>query len=164
MSQEREGELKEAQNKVLELCARAEQYSQGLKTKLRARGFEPEVIREAIEVLAQKGIVDDLRYATIWARTRAQRKGEGPAIIAAGLRAKGLEAKIVKEALAYIDFGAIIPHAIEKEVKRLSKLLASGKLKGGEEFRDELYRSLKAQGFDAFQLKDALESYWENDK
>jgi len=164
MSQEQEGELKEVQNKALELCARAEQYSQGLKTKLRARGFYTGVIDETIEALAQKGIVDDLRYAKIWARTRAQKKGEGPAIIAAGLRAKGLDTKIVKEALANFDFSAIIPLAIEKEVKRLSKLLASGKIKGGEEFRDELYRSLKSQGFDAFQLKDSLESYWENDK
>lgn len=147
-----------AEKKGFELCARAEQSSQGLRAKLIARGFSPVVAAAAVQRLIEVGAVDDVRFASIWARTRAERKCEGPSLVAASLRAKGLGQEAVRKALSSVDFNALIPRAIEKEIKRLSRHRAE---KGDHEewtLREEIYRSLKAQGFDASVVREELGS------
>ncbi len=149
-----------AEKKGLELCARAEQSSQGLKAKLIARGFDSAVAAATIQRLIDEGAVDDARFATIWARTRAEGKCEGPTLVAAGLRARGLGQEAIREALSFVSFDALIPKAVEKESKRLArqrvKSICEKSDQGGQALREEVYRSLKAQGFNASLLREEL--------
>ncbi|MCE1195740.1 recombination regulator RecX, partial [bacterium] len=101
----RADETARATRKAVELCARAEQSSAGLSAKLAQRGFSRKAANEALETLAEQGIIDDRRYAALWARQRAERRGEGPSTIAAELRARGFRSELVADALAEIDFG-----------------------------------------------------------
>ncbi|MDX9783684.1 MAG: RecX family transcriptional regulator [Spirochaetia bacterium] len=145
-----------AEKKGLELCARAEQSSQRLKTKLIARGFSPDAAAEAVRRLAKAGAVDDIRFASLWARVRAEGRCEGPVLVAAGLRARGLGQVAIREALSSVDFDALIPGAVEKEAKRLSKRRSRMGDREASPLKDEIYRSLKAQGFDASLLRERL--------
>ncbi len=146
-----------AEKKGLELCARAEQSSQGLKAKLVARGFDAAAATEAVRSLVKAGAVDDVRFASIWARTRAEGKCEGPSLVAAGLRARGLGLETIKTALSAVDFDSLIPRAIEKEAKRLSRRAGDNAGPGKGLLKEKIYNSLKAQGFNASLLRDELE-------
>jgi regulatory protein len=146
-----------AEKKGLELCARAEQSSQGLKAKLVARGFESAAAAEAVRSLIKAGTVDDVRFASIWARTRAEGKCEGPSLIAAGLRARGLGLETIKTALSAVDFDSLIPRAIEKEARRLSRRAGDNAGSGRALLKEKIYNSLKVQGFSASLLRDELE-------
>ena len=65
-----------AEKKGFELCGRAEQSSQGLKAKLVSRGFSQSAAAAAVQSLEEAKAVDDLRFASLWARTRAERRFE----------------------------------------------------------------------------------------
>jgi len=145
-----------AEKKGLELCARAEQSSQGLTKKLVARGFSPSTAVEAVRRLVEAGAVDDARFASIWARARAEGKCEGPNQVAVGLRARGFGQATVTSALSSVDFDALIPRAVEKEAKRFSKRHTRKVDQEELTFREEIYRILKAQGFNASLLRETL--------
>ena len=131
----------EALSRALSLCSRAEQSSQGLRAKLANRKFSKLAIEYAIRALEGQGILDDLRYASIWARTRAEHRLEGPSSIGSELRARGFSESVSRSALALIDFDLILEKAFDKELKGKSSSTLS---------REELsfiVRSLKLKGF-----------------
>jgi len=145
-----------AEKKGLELCARAEQSSQGLIAKLGSRGFSTGAAAEAVQRLIEAGAVDDTRFATIWARARAERRLEGPALISAGLRSRGLGQEAIRKALDAVDFDTLIPRAVEKESRRLSRRFNGKGDPEGRALREALYRSLKGQGFDSSLVREEL--------
>lgn len=154
-------ETSRATRKAVELCARAEQSSAGLSAKLAQRGYSRAAASAALETLVEQGIVDDRRYAALWARHRAERKGEGPATIAAELRARGFRSEVVKAALAEIDFSLALTKAVQSES---AKVAASLRKRGrgeavefGDRFRDSLRASLRKQGFDTDLIVDEID-------
>lgn len=115
-----------AEKKALELCARAEQSSQGLLNKLLAKGFSRKAARAAVGKLMESGIVDDARYACAWARSRAERRAAGPALLAAELRSRGQGEDIVRAALQSVDFDDVLARAAKKELARILKSRQKG--------------------------------------
>lgn len=150
-----DGELR-ARRKALELCARAEQSSAGLQTKLAAKGFSRQIAKAVIQALVDEGIVDDTRYARVWARGRAERRAAGPALLAAELRSRGLGEGAVRTALEDVDFSRALARAIARETARLESVWRKKGLKKDERFRDTLYWALKKQGFDPDAIREAL--------
>jgi regulatory protein len=157
-------ETARALRKAVELCARAEQSSGGLSIKLAQRGFSRKAANAALEALAERGIVDDRRYAALWARHRAERKGEGPATVTAELRARGFRPDDIGAALSEIDFGPALAIAVQKETAKLAAMLRkrgrgdedeSGS--NGDILRDSLRRNLRKQGFDADLIREEID-------
>ncbi|HOI22670.1 MAG TPA: RecX family transcriptional regulator [Spirochaetales bacterium] len=145
-----------AEKKGFELCGRAEQSGRGLKAKLVSRGFSQGAAAAAVQSLEEAKAVDDLRFASLWARTRAERRFEGPTQISAALGARGLGQDAIRKALSSVDFDGLIPGAIEKESKRLARRLRESGDCAGKRFKEELYASLKAKGFNSSLLREEL--------
>jgi len=61
---------------------------------------------EALDRLAQVGLVDDEDFAEQWVRSRRTSAGKGKRALAAELRTKGLDNEVITAALADIDAGA----------------------------------------------------------
>lgn len=134
-----------AERKALELCARAEQHSSGLKAKLAARGFSRRAVDAALEGAIREGALDDARYAAVWAGARARRKLCGPILLARELRSRGLDQSSVDEGLGTIDFQPIL----DKLVENLRASGSDGRTIG---------RQLAERGFGNREVRDALES------
>ena len=149
-------EEQRARRKAIDLCARAEQSSHGLAVKLAAKGFSSKPVKAAVESLKAEGIVDDARYARVWARGRAERRATGPALLAAELRSRGLGEGAVRTALEDVDFSRALARAIARETARLESVWRKKGLKKDERFRDTLYWALKKQGFDPDAIREAL--------
>lgn len=153
-----------AEEKALRLCARAEQYSQGLKAKLLAAGYSNECAKAVVALMEARGFVDDTRYAVAWASERARRGGAGPAAVAAALRARGVGEGAIREALCSTDFGRALARALQKE---LASVLGSSPRDSSAEDskakslssrqKDQIYRKLKLQGFDPDQIRKFLD-------
>lgn len=145
-----------ARRKALELCARAEQSSAGLQAKLIAKGFSRQIAKAVIQALAAEGVVDDARYARVWARGRAERRAAGPALLAAELRSRGQGEDAVRGALEDIDFSRALARATLRESAKIAKAWKKKGLEPNLRFKEELYRILKRQGFDSEKIAEEI--------
>lgn len=139
-------------NKVSELCGIAEQNSQGLFRKLQAKGFSRNSIQKAIETAQAEGLVDDARFARIWARRRVEKTLCGPKTLLAELASRGISSEEARQALKYIQFDLILEGAYAKIIRKLSKKY------GGPELVQHAYHLLRREGFDSESLKNLIDS------
>ena len=136
------------------LCARKEYCSAEMHKKaLRGLEGDEDAASEMVALLVRDGFVDDLRYATAFARDKACLDGWGPVKIAFQLRGKGIDAATVSAALASVDeekAGARLRAVLEAKARTLKgdpeirlKLLKFGLQRGYEYDRlDTVVRSL----------------------
>jgi regulatory protein len=89
-----------ARRKAMELLARRAHSVQELRLKLLQRGFEPGHVEPALAWLGQRGLLDDTAFARAWVQRRADRHPEGPPVLAAGLRRRGVSREIAELAVA----------------------------------------------------------------
>lgn len=74
-----------------------------IKRRLTQKGYDPELIDEALQALARSGLVDDAEFSRSWVRARTGSRPMGPTRIAAELRQKGVERELIEEALQPVD-------------------------------------------------------------
>jgi len=139
-------------SKAYELCGIAEQNSQGLYRKLQAKGFSRRAIQKAIEKAQAEGLVDDARFARIWARRRVEKTLCGPKTLIAELALRGISAEDARQALLDIPFDIILEGAYMKTIRKLSKKYS------GPNLVQEAYRQLRQEGFDSESLKNLIDS------
>ena len=78
--------------------ARRDYASGELRQKLIGRGFDADLVAQAIAQLTESGALDDARFAENHVTFHAQR-GQGPVRIAAELRTLGVSAELIERAL-----------------------------------------------------------------
>ena len=108
-----------------------------LEARLEGRGTRSDARRDALETLAQAGLVDDARVATARAEALAGR-GFGDAAIRLSLEGEGLAAELAAEALT----------GLEPEPERARRLFDE---RGGDA---KALRWLAGKGFDAGLLEE----------
>ena len=86
-------------------CARREYCRSDIEAKA-ARDLSPEEAAEVVESLVKDGFVDDLRYASAFAREKASLQGWGRIKIRFMLSAKKIAPDVISEALEEIDSGS----------------------------------------------------------
>lgn len=86
------------------LCSRREYCRSDLFRKAcEAMDGDRNAAAALVDSLAADRFVDDLRYASAFARDKARLSGWGPAKIAFQLSGKGIEKDVIREALAEIE-------------------------------------------------------------
>ena len=101
-------------------CARVECCSFDIRKKAEAalaEAADETIVEEIMESLQREGYVDDLRYASAFAREKASLTGWGPVKIRFALAAKRIPDEIIRQALEELDDSA--------SDKRLRSLLAA---------------------------------------
>ncbi len=89
-----------ALDRAYAILARQDRSEQELRIKLKERGFEPEIIAEALAKLRSYGYLDDGRYLMNATRRLATTRGWGNRKIAATLKGKGFTREQIGAALA----------------------------------------------------------------
>ncbi|MBY0441260.1 MAG: recombination regulator RecX [Mycobacteriaceae bacterium] len=74
-----------------------------LDSQLTKRGYPDEVRARVLDRLAVVGLIDDSDFAEQWVRSRRMNAGKGKRVLAAELRAKGVDSVVIAAALADID-------------------------------------------------------------
>ncbi len=88
--------------KAIELLARREHSRLELRQKLAQRSFPAELIDPVLNELVQDGLLNERRYAELYASNRAD-KGYGPLRIVSELRERGVAQELVDLALAELE-------------------------------------------------------------
>ena len=88
--------------KGLELLARREHSRLELRQKLIQRGYPAEAVAAALDQLVAERLLDESRYAEIYASSRAD-KGYGPLRIARELRERGIPDELTDAAMTVLD-------------------------------------------------------------
>ena len=88
---------------MMRLCSRREYSIADIRAKLKAKELEEAAVENILATLTEEGYLSDIRYATAFARDKSSLQGWGSAKIKLALHRKGIEADIIKDAMAEID-------------------------------------------------------------
>ena len=136
--------------KAMELLARREHSRLELRQKLFQRGYPPDRIDAVLDQLATEHLLDEGRYAELYACARAD-KGYGPLRIARELRERGVPDNLVVATLAMLEEDWL-PKLRELHRKRFKSLIpadAAG--------RAQQTRVFRQHGFTLDQIKHLFE-------
>ena len=141
-------------DKMRRLCSRREYCVSDIRTKL-MKELEGDVqkVETALTKLKEERYVDDLRYATAYARDKAAISGWGTTKIRYMLSAKGVAKDVVIEALNEVDEG--------KASSRLEKLLENKykSLKDDPQWKIKLLRFALGRGYSYDEVNDQIRRF-----
>ena len=125
------------------LCSRKEYCSADMyKKALKGLEGDEEAAAEMLALLVKDRFVDDLRYATAFARDKACLDGWGPVKICFQLRGKGIPSETISQALDAVD-------AEKADAKLRAVLEAKARtLKGDPETRLKLLKFALQRGYE----------------
>lgn len=150
-----EGMMKDPQkvaDRLRGLCSRREYCrSDVMKRAVAALDGDQSEAARIVDILVEERYVDDLRYASAFARDKSSISGWGRVKISHMLSAKGISRDIIKEALEEIDE--------EKASSRLDKLLQSKarSLKDDPQAKLKLLRFALGRGYGYDEVKNIVD-------
>ena len=140
-------------NRLRALCSRRE-YCVADVLKKAADGLEGDraAAQEVVDILVKEKYVDDLRYASAFARDKSAIQGWGEVKIRYMLSAKGVPRDVIDKALEEIDQ--------DKADSRLEKLLQNKlkSLKDDPQVRLKLLRFALGRGYSYDEVNDVVNS------
>lgn len=134
--------MEKALDKMRRLCSRREYCVADIRSKLiKALDADEQKVEEALQILIKEKYVDDLRFATAFARDKASIAGWGEVKIRYMLSAKGISRDVITQALEEVDDS--------KASARLVKLLENKykSLKDDPQCRLKLIRFALGRGY-----------------
>ncbi|MBR5564208.1 MAG: regulatory protein RecX [Bacteroidales bacterium] len=146
--------MEKALDKMRRLCSRREYCVSDIRAKLmKELEGDAQKVETAINKLKDEKYVDDLRYATAYARDKASISGWGATKIRYMLSAKGVAKDVISEALNEVD-----------EVKastRLEKLLENKykSLKDDPQWKIKLLRFALGRGYSYDEVNDQIHRF-----
>jgi regulatory protein len=134
------------------LMRRAHSVSEMKKALIR-RTADEGLIQKVLTRLKQKGLIDDARYATQFARQRTEIRHQGKYRVARELRARGVPDRhieaAVAEASANSDEAAMVRQRIDRKLRHLRGEIDDRKIAS-------LYRTLLRAGFSSDTIRREL--------
>ncbi len=138
-------------SRLQKLCSKAEYCRADIRRKaLKDLDGDAEAAEKIVEALVADKYVDDVRYASAFAREKATLQGWGPVKISFQLRGKGVADAAIKAALEEIE--------PEKADEKLLKLLQTKarSLEGDPQFKLKLLKFGLGRGYNYDQVEEAV--------
>ena len=122
------------------MLARRPRSERELRRRLTQRKCDPALVNETIDLLRNRRLIDDAEFARSWAASRDRASPRGRLLIAAELRAHGVEQAVAADAVAPIDENEAAYRVAQKRLRSLEGL-------DDRTFRDRLCAHLQRRGF-----------------
>lgn len=113
----------DALEKARKYCAYQDRSHQEVWEKLKTLNQSPDIAEDLITVLVEEGFLDEERFARSYARGKFKQNRWGREKIRQGLRGKGVQPRLVEEALTEIDetnYHQILEKLLQQKLKSLS--------------------------------------------
>ena len=146
--------MEKALDKMRRLCSRREYCVSDIRTKLmKELEGDAQKVETALNKLKEEKYVDDLRYATAYARDKAAISGWGATKIRYMLSAKGVSKEVISDALNEVDE--------TKASSRLEKLLENKykSLKDDPQWKIKLLRFALGRGYSYDEVNDQIRRF-----
>lgn len=141
---EHDEEVHKALLYVAGLCARAEMCSQEVREKLRRRQIDARDVDRIVGYLTENNYINEERYASAYVRMKLRQGGWGPWKIRQGLVGKGLDASVIRAAMAEVQ-----PEQYEENALAAGRRKAAGLDLSDVSSRQKLYRFLCSRGYES---------------
>jgi regulatory protein len=138
-------DLAAAKQKAYRLLSMRPYSEKELEKKLREKGFPAVVVKEALEKLRDLKYLNDASFAIQWARNLAVNKLWGNRKIIAGLQEKGIEARLIDDAVASVRQDLAEEEAIAILIKKRAAKKKTAAFDVKEKQR--IFQSLMGRGF-----------------
>lgn len=139
------------------LCSMREYCCKDIARKAALRLDDPSAAGRIVDSLVSDGYIDELRYASAFARDKSSISGWGPVKIRSALYSKGIAADVVAAALGEID-------STRSDSKLKKALLVKKKQLGLDpQLRLKLLRFALGRGYDYDTASSALDSVLSDD-
>lgn len=147
-----EENVKKVLSRLQNQCSRREYCSSDIlaKAKKLLEG-DTDAANDVLESLVKDRYVDDLRYASAFAREKASIQGWGRVKISYMLSAKGISKSVIKEALEEIDEGSA-SRKLENVVRAKYRMLADD-----PQCKLKLLRFALGRGYSYDDVKDVVD-------
>ncbi len=89
-----------ARDKAVDYLARREHSASELILKLRKKDYDHETAAAAVDMLKERGYVNDRRFAQMWVESRLRKHPEGRGSLLAGLARKGVSREEAQEVVS----------------------------------------------------------------
>lgn len=130
-----------------------------LRTRLeRARRVDPEVIEEALEIVAEQGYLDDARYARMLVEDRRGVDGWGEQRIRARLQQAGIERALIDEALGDRGHAGEVQAALDQLERRWRRPPAD------DRERQRAFGQLIRLGYESEVAYDAIRAHGQRER
>lgn len=145
-------------NAGADIISRREHSEKELSLKL-SRKFEPEFVEEAVRRLKEIGLLDDSRFARLYATELYEKKGMGKRRILFELSAKGIDRNLAADTL-----DEIIPDD-EDNIQRIVDILEKKYYNIGndEKQRRRAWSALERMGYSGADIRRAFNEFCESD-
>lgn len=148
----------QARHHALESALRLLSYRPRSEREIRARlqraGTPAEAANETVERLRGAGLIDDESFARDWVDGRQSRSPRGRRLLASELRSRGIDPRILENAVAGIDDFEAAYRAAERRASSLRSLPY-------QQFRQRLSGFLLRRGFDYETVRKTVTRLWE---
>lgn len=120
-----------------------------LRNQLRKKGYAPEEIDEAVDLLTKKWFLDDSSYAKLYLSSEVARKGKSLTLIIGKLRQKGVDKDVINELVEKMEEELTegTTTKVQKEIEKLQN-------RGLEE--KSIIQKLRAKGYKYDQIRACL--------
>ncbi|MEM1055582.1 MAG: RecX family transcriptional regulator [Bacteroidota bacterium] len=153
-------EVIRARQAALDYVSRGGKTTEEVRRSLSRRGFSDTASADAIAQMERYGYLDDVAYASAFARGRAASRGHGPQRLRADLIKKGVPREAIERALDELDTDDLADSAHRLALQRWRALSREADLrKRKKKTTDFLLR----RGFSFDQVREAVEAAMEND-
>ena len=88
-----------SRDKGLEYLAVRDHSAAELVLKLRKKGYDSETAAAGVEMLKERGYVNDKRFSELWVHSRLKKHPEGRSSLQAGLSRRGVDRSVAEEVL-----------------------------------------------------------------
>lgn len=120
-----------------------------LRNQLKKKGYAPEEIDEAVDLLVKKWFLDDSAYTKLYLSSEVARKGKSLQVIIGKLRQKWVDKDIINEEIQKME-GELTEGTTTKVQKEIEKLQS----RGVEE--KDIIQKLRSRGYKYDQIRDCL--------
>jgi len=144
--------IKTALGKAMGLCAKSEQCSSDILSKLESWGLDSSEATSVINILVRENFINDQRYADSFVRDKYRHNKWGKVKIAAHLRSKNIEPEVIVTSLSLLDddqYRQMIADTLNSHRKTV-------KAKNQYELKGKLLRFGLSKGFESQILYDIL--------
>jgi len=147
---ERRVQAHEAALRMLSHRSRAESE---MRTRLRMRGIEPEIVEEEIQRLRAAGLIDDDRFAESWVADRQRMSPRGRRMLRYELLGRGISPEAVDRATASIDDLEVALEAARNRARKSAD-------PDYESFATRVGGYLQRRGFSYDVVMEAIRTAW----
>ena len=144
--------IKTALGKAMAICAKSEQCSSDIRSKLESWGLSTHDSISVMDKLISENFINDQRYAESFVRDKYRHNKWGKLKIAAHLRSKNLDPEVISNALSLLDddqYRQMIADTLNAHRKFI-------KAKNKYDLKGKLLRFGLSKGFESHLIYDIL--------